>query len=278
MHNATTKQRLAALRRKLGIFASTPRWVQEGRARRLARLEAALVSALPLDDAEVPVAHGGRGFFAAAIADGRPGPAPGLDGADDGRTFAAFAPARLPDLDSSEEAPAAFTSPRSRAARASGVTTVVETPASARLAADRALATTEVERRELPVPLRGGRAAALAVAVLAAAGALLVSLRPPSRPPEPVPPPAATAPAPSARAAAAVPVAPVAPLEPAPRAGAVAAEVGDLEVRPGDTLWELSARHLGAPVAWPRLHAANEAQVRDPDLIFPGQRLRLPGP
>jgi nucleoid-associated protein YgaU len=70
----------------------------------------------------------------------------------------------------------------------------------------------------------------------------------------------------------------VAPLEPAPRAGAVAAEVGDLEVRPGDTLWELSARHLGAPVAWPRLHAANEAQVRDPDLIFPGQRLRLPGP
>ena len=42
MHNASTKQRLAALRRRLGIFTGwQPRWVRE-RRKRLARLEEAL--------------------------------------------------------------------------------------------------------------------------------------------------------------------------------------------------------------------------------------------
>jgi nucleoid-associated protein YgaU len=209
MHNATTKQRLAALRRKLGIFASTPRWVKEGRARRLARLEAALAIALPFRD---------------------------------------------------------------------GSETVFPAPASPTPAADPALATTEVEQRGRPAP--GGRrrgAAGLAVALVVATGTLLLWLSASSRAPEPAPPAAAIAPptaVPPARAAAAV-AAPVGAALPTKVAAPAAAE---LEVRPGDTLWHLSARHLGAPGAWPRLHAANGARVRDPDLIFPGQRLRLPGP
>ena len=54
-------------------------------------------------------------------------------------------------------------------------------------------------------------------------------------------------------------------------------------VRPGDTLWAIAARHLpGRPAAaagaraWPRGWRANTGPVRDPDLIRPGQRLRVP--
>ena len=56
-------------------------------------------------------------------------------------------------------------------------------------------------------------------------------------------------------------------------------------VRRGDTLWDLAGRHLGpgatsADVAqeWPRWYAANlEVIGPDPDLILPGQELRVPG-
>lgn len=55
-------------------------------------------------------------------------------------------------------------------------------------------------------------------------------------------------------------------------------------VQPGDTLWSLSAAHLGpdasdAEVAdyWPRLYATNRDRVgADPDLIEAGQQLTLP--
>ena len=54
-------------------------------------------------------------------------------------------------------------------------------------------------------------------------------------------------------------------------------------VRPGDTLWGLAEDHLPAPAqasniaeAWPRWFAANRAELDDPDLILPGQRLVPP--
>jgi resuscitation-promoting factor RpfA len=55
-------------------------------------------------------------------------------------------------------------------------------------------------------------------------------------------------------------------------------------VRPGDTLWDIAARHLGgrptaADVAraWPAWWAVNREVVGgDPDLIHPGQRLTAP--
>ena len=57
-------------------------------------------------------------------------------------------------------------------------------------------------------------------------------------------------------------------------------------VAPGDTLWDLAVADLphGADVAlvaahWRAIHAANRAVIGpDPDLIHPGQRLRLPRP
>jgi nucleoid-associated protein YgaU len=55
-------------------------------------------------------------------------------------------------------------------------------------------------------------------------------------------------------------------------------------VRPGDTLWDIAARHLGAGAAaaavvaeWPRWYAANREVVgADPHLIRPGLGLRPP--
>ena len=67
-----------------------------------------------------------------------------------------------------------------------------------------------------------------------------------------------------------------------PRAG-MSGEEG-VAVRRGDTLWDIAARHLpaGSPdadiaAAWPRWHAANATVIGDdPDLLRPGQLLRVP--
>ena len=58
----------------------------------------------------------------------------------------------------------------------------------------------------------------------------------------------------------------------------------EVVVRRGDTLWDIAARHLGAGAgaaevarAWPRWYAANRSVIGpEPDLIRPGQRLRVP--
>lgn len=47
-------------------------------------------------------------------------------------------------------------------------------------------------------------------------------------------------------------------------------------VRLGDTLWDISAAKLGDATRWPEIHELNKNQIKDPDLIFPGQVLKLP--
>lgn len=57
-------------------------------------------------------------------------------------------------------------------------------------------------------------------------------------------------------------------------------------VRAGDTLWSIAARQLGPSATvqdvaeeWPRWYAANRDLIGpDPDLILPGQELRIPPP
>jgi hypothetical protein len=44
----------------------------------------------------------------------------------------------------------------------------------------------------------------------------------------------------------------------------------------GNTLWDLAAAVYGDPFRWPRIFEANRDRVQDPDLIFPGQVLRIP--
>jgi nucleoid-associated protein YgaU len=47
-------------------------------------------------------------------------------------------------------------------------------------------------------------------------------------------------------------------------------------VQPGDTLSAIALDVYGDASKWPRIHHANEHVVSDPDLIFPGQVLRIP--
>ena len=222
MHNASTKQRLSALRRKLGIFTGwqPPRWVRERRKRiapsgAVAGVSLGIPAASPDVPTEVVVAPAADPHPAAAMVD-----AVGVETAPVGPRYV--------------NAPAAVRGPRS-----SG------------------------DRRWL--------AAALALAAIAIAGGAFVLGQRPTAPDVPVvraPPALDRGAAPVERAAAsAVRV---------ERASVGAQAASTVEVRKGDTLWHLAAIHLGDPLRWPELHHANARQVRDPDLIFPGQQLLLP--
>ena len=46
-------------------------------------------------------------------------------------------------------------------------------------------------------------------------------------------------------------------------------------VKPGDTLWGLSAAFLAQPWRWPELWGMNLQDIRNPHLIYPGQVLLL---
>ena len=47
--------------------------------------------------------------------------------------------------------------------------------------------------------------------------------------------------------------------------------------RPGDTLWDIATRRLGAGASWPAIYALNRDVIGpDPGVITPGQRLVLP--
>ena len=46
----------------------------------------------------------------------------------------------------------------------------------------------------------------------------------------------------------------------------------------GDSLSKIAKHHLGDASAWRRIYEANKATIGDdPDKIFPGQKLKLPG-
>jgi len=47
-------------------------------------------------------------------------------------------------------------------------------------------------------------------------------------------------------------------------------------VQSGDTLSGIAQRLYGQPADWPSLYHANQSQIPDPDLVYPGERLRLP--
>jgi nucleoid-associated protein YgaU len=50
-----------------------------------------------------------------------------------------------------------------------------------------------------------------------------------------------------------------------------------VRVSPGDTLWDIAARRLGAGTSWPEIYALNRDVIGpDPGVITPGQRLVLP--
>lgn len=51
-----------------------------------------------------------------------------------------------------------------------------------------------------------------------------------------------------------------------------------LRVEKGFTLWQIAAEQLGDPYLYVQIFAENHDQIRDPDLIYPGQVFTLPPP
>lgn len=50
-----------------------------------------------------------------------------------------------------------------------------------------------------------------------------------------------------------------------------------VKVRRGDSLWRIAKRHYGDGRKWTRIYKSNRRKLKDPDLIFVGGRLYLPG-
>ena len=51
---------------------------------------------------------------------------------------------------------------------------------------------------------------------------------------------------------------------------------GRVIIRRGDTLWAISRETYGRGIRFTVIYLANGGQIRDPDLIYPGQVFRLP--
>ena len=45
----------------------------------------------------------------------------------------------------------------------------------------------------------------------------------------------------------------------------------------GDSLWKIAEKHLGNGARYPEIFEANKPMLSDPDKIYPGQMLRIPG-
>jgi nucleoid-associated protein YgaU len=56
----------------------------------------------------------------------------------------------------------------------------------------------------------------------------------------------------------------------------VAAGKASVVVQPGNSLWRLARRSYGSGLKFTVIYQANRDQIRDPDLIYPGQVFALP--
>ena len=61
----------------------------------------------------------------------------------------------------------------------------------------------------------------------------------------------------------------------APEAAAAPAPVF-YTIQSGDSLWKIASRHYGDGNKWNALFEANREVIKDPDLIYPGQQIRVP--
>ena len=57
-------------------------------------------------------------------------------------------------------------------------------------------------------------------------------------------------------------------------AGSTATKI--YEVVSGDSLSKIAKREYGNASEWKRIYEANQDVLKDPDKIFPGQKLRIP--
>ncbi len=70
---------------------------------------------------------------------------------------------------------------------------------------------------------------------------------------------------------------PAAPLPPIPTPTGTTGQSQTYEVVAGDSLSKIAKRHYGDANKWHRIYEANRDQIKNPDLIHPGQKLTIPG-
>jgi nucleoid-associated protein YgaU len=70
---------------------------------------------------------------------------------------------------------------------------------------------------------------------------------------------------------------PAAPLPPLPSPTATTGQSQTYVVVAGDSLSKIAKRYYGDANQWHRIHEANRDQIKNPDLIHPGQKLMIPG-
>ncbi|WP_238179413.1 LysM peptidoglycan-binding domain-containing protein, partial [Methylobacterium oxalidis] len=58
--------------------------------------------------------------------------------------------------------------------------------------------------------------------------------------------------------------------------GVFVAEINTAKITRGDSLWQISRRTYGKGDRYTVIYDANQQQIRDPDLIYPGQIFVLP--
>ena len=75
---------------------------------------------------------------------------------------------------------------------------------------------------------------------------------------------------------AAEPEATLPPLAPTPSPTGTTGQSQTYVVVAGDSLSKIAKRFYGDGNKWPRIHEANP-QIKNPDLIHPGQKLTIPG-
>jgi len=94
---------------------------------------------------------------------------------------------------------------------------------------------------------------------------------------KPAPAPAPAPPKPAAPGGAAPPPAGAKP-QAVPVSQPATADGQTYTVQKGDSLSKIAKQHLGDANAWKKIYEANKAVIGDnPDKIFPGQKLKIPG-
>lgn len=76
---------------------------------------------------------------------------------------------------------------------------------------------------------------------------------------------------------AAEPAAPVSPVPPIPTPTGTSGQAQTYTVVSGDSLSKIAKRYYGDANSWHRIFEANRDQIKNPDLIHPGQTLKIPG-
>lgn len=80
-----------------------------------------------------------------------------------------------------------------------------------------------------------------------------------------------------ATSASTAPAASVVPSTPVPAATPAQPESRFYTIQKGDTLWKIAAAALGKGARYPEIFEANREVILDPDKIYSGQKIRIPG-